>query len=139
MYHPGDVISRRKGVFMHRGIMLEDGNVLHNTPLQGRHTSTLAEFSKNKTIYPANNRPEVRYRTLTNAANDEHHRYNPFSNNCEHTVTRATNNEARSPQLRGLVVGAAIAAIGFAVTRHPAIAIAGFALGRKIGSSDKFD
>ena len=119
---------------MHRGIVLEDGNVLHNTPLQGRHTSTLAEFSKNKTIYPANHLPRIRDRTLSNVTNDEHDRYNPFSNNCEHTVTRATKNEARSPQLRGWIVGAAFAAIGFAVTRHPAIAVAGFALGKKLGS-----
>ncbi len=119
---------------MHRGIVLEDGKVLHNTPLRGRHTSTLVEFSKNKTVYPSNLRAEARDRTLSNALNDEHHRYNPFINNCEHTVTRATKNEARSPQLRGWVVGAAFAAIGFAVTRHPAVAIAGFALGKKLGS-----
>lgn len=134
MYHPGDVVSRRKGVFMHRGIVLEDGSVLHNTPVKGRHVSTLAEFSKNKTVYPANHRPEIRDRTLSNAMNDVHDRYNPFNNNCEHTVTRATKNEALSPQLRGWVVGAVFAAIGFAVTRHPAIAIAGFALGKKLGS-----
>ncbi|MCY4096580.1 MAG: lecithin retinol acyltransferase family protein [Gammaproteobacteria bacterium] len=134
MYQPGDVVSRRKGVFMHRGIVLEDGYVLHNTPLKGQHTSTLEEFSKNKSVYPANHRPEVRDRTLSNVLDYEHRRYNPFNNNCEHTVTRATKNEARSPQLRGWIVGAAFAAIGFAVTRHPAIAIAGFALGKKLGS-----
>ena len=122
---------------MHRGIVLEDGNILHNTPLKGCHTSTLAEFSKNKTVYPANHRAEVRDLTLSNAKNDENDRYNPFKNNCEHTVTRATTNEARSPQLRGWLVGAAFAAIGFAVTRHPAFAIAGFALGKKLGSSGK--
>lgn len=119
---------------MHRGIVLEDGKVLHNTPLHGRHTSTLAEFSKNKTIYPANHRPDIRDRTLSNITYDEHDRYNPFRNNCEHTVTRATKNDAQSPQLRGWVIGAAFAAIGFAVTRHPAVAFAGFALGKKLGS-----
>ncbi len=122
---------------MHRGIVLEDGRILHNTPLKGRHTSTLDEFSKNKAIYPANHQPEIRDRTLSNAKNDDNDRYNPFKNNCEHTVTRATTNEARSPQLRGWLVGAAFAAVGFAVTRHPAIAIAGFALGKKLGSSGK--
>ena len=122
---------------MHRGIVLEDGSVLHNTPLQGCHTSTLAEFSKDKTIYPANHRPEIRDRTLANVSRDERQRYNPFNNNCEHTVTRATKNEARSPQLRGWVVGAAFAAVGLLVTRHPAVAIAGFALGKKLGSHGK--
>ena len=134
MYQPGDVVSRRKGVFMHRGIVLDDGRILHNTPLRGRHTSSFDEFSKNKRVYAANHRPEVRDRTLSNARHDERYRYNPFSNNCEHTVTRATTNEARSPQLRGWVAGVALAAIGFAVTRHPAIAVAGFALGKKLGS-----
>ena len=61
MYQPGDVISRRKGVFMHRGIVLEDGSVLHNTPMRGRHTSSLEEFSKSKTVYPENLHAEVRW------------------------------------------------------------------------------
>ena len=122
---------------MHRGIVLEDGNVLHNTPLQGFHTSTLEEFSKDKTVYPSNHRSEVRDRTLSNVTNDERHRYNPFKNNCEHTVTRATKNEARSPQLRGWVIGTAFAAVGLLVTRHPAVAIAGFVLGKKLGSRGK--
>lgn len=119
---------------MHRGIVLEDGRVLHNTPIKGCHTSTLEEFSKNKSVYPSNHRAEVRDRTLSNLSNDDHHRYNPFNNNCEHTVTRATKNEAGSPQLRGWVMGAAFAAVGLLVTRHPAVAIAGFALGKKLGS-----
>ena len=83
MYQPGDVVSRRKGVFMHRGIVLEDGYVLHNTPLKGQHTSTLEEFSKNKSVYPAHHRPEVRDRTLSNVLDYEHRRYNPFNNNCD--------------------------------------------------------
>lgn len=122
---------------MHRGIVLEDGNVLHNTPLQGRHISTLIEFSKNKTVYPANHRAEIRDRTLSNLTNDEHQRYNPFKNNCEHTVTKATQDEANSPQLRGWVVGVAFAAVGLLVTRHPAVAIAGFVLGKKLASRGK--
>lgn len=122
---------------MHRGIVLEDGNVLHNTPMQGRHISTLVEFSKNKTVYPANHRAEIRDRTLSNLTNDEHQRYNPFNNNCEHTVTKATQDEANSPQLRGWVVGVAFATVGLLVTRHPAVAIAGFVLGKKLGSRGK--
>ena len=121
---------------MHRGIVLEDGTVLHTTPLRGCHTSSLDEFSKNKTIYPSNLRTEVRDRALANAMNDDRASYNPFTNNCEHLVTRATNGKSESPQLRGWVIGAAFAAIGFAVTRHPGVAVAGFALGKKLGSFD---
>lgn len=122
---------------MHRGIVLEDGNVLHNTPFQGCHTSTLTEFSKNKTVYPANHRAEIRDRTLSNVPHDLSQRYDLFNNNCEHTVTRATKNAAASPQLRGWVVGVAFAAVGLLVTRHPAVAIAGFVLGKKLGSRGK--
>ena len=134
MIHPGDVVSRRKGIFMHRGIMLEDGRVLHNTPFKGRHASSIDEFSKDKTVYASRHGSDIRDRTLVNLENDERDRYNPFTNNCEHTVTRATKNEASSPQLRGWVMGAAFAAVGFAITRHPGVAIAGFALGKRLGS-----
>lgn len=137
MYQPGDVVSRRKGVFMHRGIVLEDGTVLHNTPFRGKHRSSLEEFSKHKTIYPSNHRYEVRSRTLSNVRYDRHATYNPFTNNCEHLVTRATRNKSSSPQLRGWVVGALVAGVGFAITRSPSIAIAGFALGKKFASSEE--
>lgn len=134
MFQPGDIVSRRKGIFLHRGIVLEDGTVLHNTPWQGEHISSMDNFSRGKTIYPSHLRPETRDRTLRHATEEEHYSYNPFTNNCEHTVTRATKSEASSPQLRGWVAGIACAAIGFALTRHPGVAIAGFALGKKLGS-----
>lgn len=137
MHQPGDVVSRRKGVFMHRGIVLDDGSVLHNTPLRGRHVSSLDEFRKGKTIYPSNHGYDLRAKTLENVSADQQHKYNPFTNNCEHLVTRATKNEKSSPQLRGWVLGAVCAAVGFAVTRHPAVAVAGFALGKKLGSRGK--
>ena len=134
MYQAGDVISRRKGVFMHRGIVLEDGNVLHNTPFRGPHESTLSEFSKNKSIYPANHTMSVRERTLDNIEADSSRFYNPFTNNCEHFITRASSGKATSPQLKGWLLGAAFATAGFVLTRHPAVAVAGFALGKKLGS-----
>ncbi len=131
---PGDIVSRRKGVFMHHGILLEDSSVLHITPFKGRHRSTMGEFSKNKKVYASNHRQEVRDRTLANLDLNDCDPYNPFTNNCEHLVTRATKNEATSPQLRGWIAGIACAAIGLAFTRHPAVAMAGFALGKKLGS-----
>lgn len=134
MYRAGDVVSRRKGVFMHRGIVLEDGNVLHNTPFRGPHESSLYEFAKDKSIYPSNHPTEVRERTLENLDADTSRRYNPFTNNCEHLITRATTGRASSPQLKGWLLGAAFATAGFVLTRHPAVAVAGFALGKKLGS-----
>ncbi len=34
---PGDIVSRRKGLVMHRGVALGGGRVLHNTPFRGEH------------------------------------------------------------------------------------------------------
>ena len=134
MIEPGDVVSRRKGIFMHRGILLEDGEVLHNTPLRGLHKTSLDEFSKDKRLYPARHAVDVRERTLENVDSVERRRYNPFVNNCEHVVTRAIRGEASSPQLRGWLLGVAFATAGLLLTRHPAIALAGFTLGKKLGS-----
>lgn len=133
MHKPGDVVSRRKGLVMHRGIVLDDGSVLHNTPLRGQHVSSLSEFSKGRRVYEAQHGAELRMSTL-NKVDSSERRYNPFTNNCEHTVTRATDGKARSPQLRGLLLGGALAVAGFALTRHPAVAIAGFAFGKRLGS-----
>ena len=133
MYQPGDVLSRRKGLVMHRGIVLEDGSVLHNTPMKGQHISSLDEFRKGRRLYASNHSSELRTSTL-DRVEDQHRGYNPFTNNCEHMVTRATNGKSSSPQLRGIVVGGAIALAAFALTRHPALAVAGFALGKKLAS-----
>lgn len=119
---------------MHRGIVLEDGTILHNTPLRGIHESSLSDFSKGKAVYPSRHTAALRDATLVRARTESSRRYNPFTNNCEHLVTRATSAKATSPQLRGYVVGAAFAIAGFALTRHPAVAVAGFALGKKLGS-----
>ena len=134
MHQPGDIVSRRKGIFMHRGIVLEDGSILHNTPIRGLHESSLDAFSKGKATYPSRHSPELREVTLSRARQDDRRRYNPFTNNCEHTVTRATGSKANSPQLRGYILGGVFAVAGFALTRHPAVAVAGFALGKKLGS-----
>lgn len=119
---------------MHRGIVLGDGSVLHNTPLKGLHESSLDEFIRGKAIYPSRLSAELRDGTLSRVQTDERRRYNPFTNNCEHTVTRATGSKANSPQLRGYILGGVFAVAGFALTRHPAVAVAGFALGKKLGS-----
>ena len=132
---PGDVVSRRKGVFMHHGIMLGEGKVLHNTPIQGQHVSSLAEFSKGKRVRPRNLSSEHRRKVLAhvqtgNEAQDQS--YSLFSNNCEHLVTRSTGGRARSPQLGGWVAGAGVAAAVLALTRHPGWALTGFYAGKTI-------
>ena len=118
---------------MHRGIALDDGRVLHNTPFKGQHVSTFEDFSKGKRVYESRHSSELRRKTLERI-DQEHQRYNPFTNNCEHMVTRATKGSATSPQLKGILVGGALALAGIVLTRHPAVAIAGFALGKRLAS-----
>lgn len=134
-YLAGDVLSRRKGLVMHRGIALGDGRVLHNTPGRGEHISSVAEFANGQRVRVRGASRRERASALRHAANLERglprRSYHLFDNNCEHTVSRAHSGAARSPQLRGWIAGVGIAAVALAVTRHPGIAAAGFALGQK--------
>jgi hypothetical protein len=125
-YLPGDIVSRRKGFVMHRGIALGDGRVLHNTPFKGEHICSEAEFSAGKRMYVTRLERGERERALLHASSDSHGRkYSLFDNNCEHTVSRAIGREADSPQLRAwvgsLIAGAAL----LALTRSPSVAALG--------------
>jgi len=138
---PGDIVSRRKGLVMHRGISLGDGRVLHNTPFRGEHICSEAEFRAGKTMYAANLDGAVRSQALRRAREHVHgsrhatRGYDILTNNCEHTVSRATTGQARSPQLHSWVLGAGLAAAAFAVTRHPGAAAAAYVFGRKISKT----
>ncbi len=134
-FRAGDVISRRKGFLMHKGIALGDGRVLHNTPFKGEHISSETEFRAGKRMYAANLERAERQRALRTADTRERRGYHLWKNNCEHTVTRATTGDARSPQLHSWVMGAGFAAAAFAVTRHPAAAAAAYAMGRKVSGT----
>lgn len=131
----GDIVSRRKGLVMHHGIVLEDGRVLHNTPLQGEHVSSFGEFSRGNRVHGRNLSLEQRRSILSKVDSKEengHQRYNLFTNNCEHLVTGATSHKPRSPQLGGWLVGAGVAAAVLALTRHPGWAITSFYTGKAI-------
>lgn len=134
-YLAGDVVSRRKGLVMHRGIALGDGRVMHNTPGRGEHISSESEFANGQRVRVETASYAERQRSLAHAARLERSHsgrsYHLLGNNCEHTVHRAASGSARSPQLRGWVAGVGLAAVALAVTRHPGIAAAGFALGQK--------
>jgi hypothetical protein len=130
-YLPGDIVSRRKGIVMHRGIALGDGRVLHNTPFKGEHVSTEAEFSAGRRLYVTRMDRTARQRALLHAEMDGGERpYHLLANNCEHTVTRAIGVEVESPQLRGWVAGLVAGAALLVLTRSPAAAAAGFAAAR---------
>jgi len=133
---PGDIVSRRKGLVMHRGIALGDGRVLHNTPFKGEHICSESEFRAGKRLYIDRHDAALRKRTLHRAGSvpDSARSYNLFTNNCEHTVSRTMTGRAHSPQLRSWLVGGGMAAATFALTRHPGAAVAAYALGRKLTS-----
>ena len=136
MFQSGDVVSRRKGPVMHRGVVMLSGDVLHNTPFQGVHVSTQNEFSKNKRVKASELPRNVRQATLSrlSKAEDVYRSYNPFTNNCEHTVTRLTQGNSSSPQLKGILIGAAVGAVGLLLTRSPSVAICGFLVGKNFAT-----
>ena len=130
----GDIVSRRKGIVMHRGIVLDDGDVFHNTPFGGEHRSSMSEFRDGKIVYKHGLSPQQRRRVLNATEEPEYRSYNPFTNNCEHTVTRALDGNSRSPQLASLVISGGVALATFALTRSVPLSVAGFALSRKLTS-----
>ena len=129
---PGDIVLRRKGPVMHQGVVLGDGRVLHNTPLRGEHVSTEADFRRGRRLHVRRLDAVQRQRALHYAEDSDRRRYNLFTNNCEHTVSRAAEGRAESPQLATWAVGFGVAAVAFALTRHPLVAAAGYAFGRQV-------
>ena len=120
---------------MHKGIALGDGRVLHNTPFRGEHITSEADFRAGKRLRVTRLDDAERRRALRSAMSAGDRSYNLITNNCEHTVHRAARGRAESPQLRGWALGVGLAAAAFAVTRHPAVAAAGYALGHRLGSN----
>ncbi len=128
-YLPGDILSRRKGLVMHRGIALGDGRVLHNTPFRGEHVTSEAEFSAGRRIYVTPLEAAHRSAVLRRAASHGEG-YHLINNNCEHTVSRTVSGVPESPQLRGIVGGLVAGGLVLALTRHPGAAAATFAAAR---------
>jgi hypothetical protein len=97
----GDLLVRQKalGVFDHVGVLVGPNTVLQNTPDRGEHLATLQDFAAGEPIkvlptgaHPAHVMARAR-QVLANAK-----AYNPFSRNCEHTVSEVVRGFAKSPQ-----------------------------------------
>lgn len=128
-YQPGDIVARRKGLVMHKGVVLGEGRILHNTPWRGEHVSTEREFRAGRQLRVTRAGPRTS-QPAPGGAQHSARRYNLFTNNCEHTVNRVTTGRATSPQLQAWIAGAGMAVVAFAVMRHPVLAASAFALGR---------
>jgi hypothetical protein len=122
---------------MHKGVVTRDGRVLHNTPFKGEHICSEAEFRAGRRLWVERLQERERHRALHHADNHRAAPYNLLTNNCEHTVNRATTGRAHSPQLKSWIASVGVATIAFALTRHPGVAAAGYALGRSIGKRFK--
>ena len=104
-YLPGDVVSRRKGPVMHRGVVLGDGRVLHNTPGRGEHISSFESFSAGRKVRVQRRTLAQRDAALARAARWRARPYHLLRNNCEHTVSRARDGREASPQLAEYALG----------------------------------
>ena len=104
----GDVVSVRKGIFTHVGVVVH-GGILQNRP--GGHESIISwqEFSGGQPIkiqHMGLNEWVVmtRVRAILAAPRS----YNAAFQNCEHTVSQVTQGKAESPQLGAVALGALI-------------------------------
>jgi hypothetical protein len=132
-YLPGDVVARRKGFVMHKGIALGGGRILHNTPFRGEHICTEDEFRGGHRLHVKRLSDEERRRVLSHADGWSPGRdYNLLSNNCEHTVTRAVHGMPHSPQLIGWAAGLVAGAAALALTRNAGAAAASYAVAKKL-------
>ncbi len=128
----GDVVSRRKGLVMHKGLYLGGGRVLHNTPSRGEHVCSEHEFRAGRRLYVEHRQRGRLSPQHQRLLGSERRSYNLFTNNCEHTVTRLTEGKPKSPQLRSWAIGATLALATFALTRHPTATGIAYVFGRKL-------
>ena len=130
---PGDVVSRPKGLVTHVGLVVDGGGVLHNVPGEGEHVTSLESFAAGKPVSVRRADSSARLRMLARAGHDVGGRdYHLLRNNCEHTVNRARDGHAHSPQLLEWTAGAAGAIAGTLLFRHWGAAAAGFEFGRRL-------
>lgn len=111
----GDILSRPKLLFVHRGVYLGGGLVLHNLPGRGEHVSSLRDFAHNQLVsvrpLPANKRPAAWQKVAATVKNPKP--YDAVANNCDHTVTRITEGREYSYQLlrAGILLGVGLATL----------------------------
>ena len=83
----GMLLFRQKGRFKHKGIVNENGLIVHNTPERGEHQSTLSEFADGQSvfvekIYQFNQFMRDKISQILSSPKP----YCQYSNNCEDTA-----------------------------------------------------
>ena len=77
----GDIVSRRKGLVMHKGLSLGGGRVLHNTPFRGEHICSEDEFRDGRRMYVERTDETTRRAALSRARAGHRRGYNLLTNN----------------------------------------------------------
>lgn len=97
----GTILKRSKAPFVHIGMYLGNGQVLHNHPDSGESVVSIGEFAKNCVVATSGIvtiTSEIRQRIQDTIRSPK--KYNATSNNCEHTISRIVNGSGESPQLK---------------------------------------
>lgn len=124
-FNTGDSIGRLKagGLVVHIGVVFSPDLVFHNTPENGEHLSSLAEFAAGQPVRLIGRAADAR-ESLTTRARITQMLGRPQSwsltaNNCEHSATRALGQPVRSTQLATwTIISFGIAAVTTATARR---------------------
>lgn len=110
---PGTLLFRRKGVVMHVGVYLGDGEVFHNIPEKGECVSSYQEFSRGKQVHARKqNISVVKLKKEAQKRLQAPQDYHLLHSNCEHSATSLLFESAVSKQLNEVItygyIGAAL-------------------------------
>jgi hypothetical protein len=98
---PGDILSRRKGLFTHKGVFLGKGKVFHILPGGSAEVCTWEQFAAGKRVRVRELSDALRVRVLTAVTREleSGRRYHPLRNNCQHLVNRLYRGVSYSEEL----------------------------------------
>ncbi|MCE2437587.1 MAG: hypothetical protein J4F97_06215 [Pseudomonadales bacterium] len=92
----------------------------------------MSEFSKGKRVFRHTaQRTERAYVPLDDVLHNRR-RYNPFTNNCEHTVSRVVSGHPQSRQVQNIIAGSVPTAACFALTFGVVVGALGYRAGSEL-------
>lgn len=102
----GDIVSVKKGLFTHVGVVVP-GGILQNSPNSHERVVSWLEFSNGQPVHHTHTHSEawlIMHRVEKILAAPRV--YNPFTQNCEHTVNEVVYGVIKSPQVSSAFAGA---------------------------------